>query len=78
MRPEDYERKMKSKMWAALDRLGCVFSMHRDSDDYIRPLKIDIHKIINLTDRELVSQKSCGPVTIKRIHTLQESLKEFL
>ena len=47
MRPEDYERKMKSKMWAALDRLGCICSMHRDSSDYIRPLKIDIHKIKN-------------------------------
>lgn len=78
MRPEDYERKMKSKMWAALDRLGCVCSMHRDADDYIRPLKIDIHKIINLTDRELAKQKACGPAIINRIHTLQNSLQEFL
>ena len=73
-----YEALMQSRMWGVLERLGCVVSNYRNKDNNIRPLKIDVFKIIHLTDRQLEFQPACGPVIVERIHALQKDLRKHL
>lgn len=41
-------------------------------------ISIDIDKLVNMTDAELLIYRNIGPVTIKRINEAREALKKLL
>lgn len=41
-------------------------------------ITIDIDKLVNMTDAELLTYRNIGPVTIKRINEAREELKKLL
>ena len=41
-------------------------------------ITIDIDKLVNMTDAELLTYRNIGPVTIKRINEAREALKKLL
>ena len=41
-------------------------------------ITIDIDKLVNMTDAELLRYRNIGPVTIRRINEARETLKKLL
>lgn len=41
-------------------------------------ITIDVDKLVNMTDAELMTYRNIGPVTIKRINEAREELKKLL
>ncbi len=41
-------------------------------------ITIDVDKLVNMTDAELLTYRNIGPVTIRRINEARETLKKLL
>lgn len=55
----------RSNAWRVLSRLGIC-----ECYSFVVE-KIDVKKLMSVSDKELLSTRSCGPVTLDAIHKIQ-------
>ena len=39
---------------------------------------LNVERLMTVTDKELLSTRSCGPVTLKAIHKIQQTIKQAI